>query len=94
MPHRLRSGGLAAPLSLKGSYPWYWGTCGTTISVGTCTVVIQYTPTVAGKPDTVELGYNDGANTQTATRRSQELALLSQSLLSQTGQPMTMVLVF
>ena len=61
--------GLSLPFKFKGgSYPGTGGTCGTTIVVGTCTVVVEYNPTVTGShSDTFNLDYYDGATNQTAT---------------------------
>ncbi len=62
--------GLSAPFLFKGgSYPGTAGTCGATIAVGNCTIVVTYTPTtVAVHGDTIQLDYTDGAAAQTATR--------------------------
>lgn len=62
--------GLVAPFLFKGgSYPGSGGTCGTTIGVGTCTIVVTYTPTTAAvHSDTIQIDYNDGFTTQVATR--------------------------
>lgn len=62
--------GVANPFSFKGgTYPGTGGTCGTTISSGTCTVVVTYTPnSVATHNGTVSVTYNDGANAQSTSR--------------------------
>ncbi len=61
---------LAAPYSFKGgSYPGTGGTCGATLSSGTCTVVITYTPNSAATHNsTVTINYFDGANNQSTSR--------------------------
>jgi len=62
--------GVANPYSFKGgSYPGTGGTCGPTISSGTCTVVVTYSPnSVATHNGTVSVNYDNGASTQTASR--------------------------
>lgn len=47
-----------------GTYPGTGGTCGVTITVGVnvCTIVVTYTPTVAGaQADSISLTYHNGA---------------------------------
>ncbi len=62
--------GFSAPYSYKGgAYPGTGGTCSTSLVVGTCTIVVTFAPTSTGTYNsTVQLSYNDGANSQTATR--------------------------
>jgi hypothetical protein len=63
--------GLATPFTFKGgSYPGTGGTCGASLAgSATCTVVVNYSPTAVGLlSDTIELSYNDGSTTQSATR--------------------------
>ncbi len=61
--------GLAAPFAFKGgTYPGTGGNCGTTIS-SNCTIVVTFTPTVAGfRSDTIELNYNDSTGVVSALR--------------------------
>src|SRR5690606_29490429 len=61
--------GLTAPFEFKdGSYPGTGGTCGTTIN-SNCTIVVTFSPTAnVTSNDTIEIGYDDGVTTQTATR--------------------------
>jgi hypothetical protein len=72
LPATAMSGtGLAAPFTFKGgSYPGSGGTCSTSLNASTaCTVVVTFNPSVTGPAgDTIELGYNDGAQAQNATR--------------------------
>lgn len=59
--------GLAAPFSfLGGAYPGTGGDCGATLaSTATCSIVVQFSPTVAGAAnDSVLLDYNDSAAAQ------------------------------
>lgn len=63
--------GLATPYAYAGgSFPGTGGDCSTTLAVGaSCTFVVAYAPLVDGvSSDTIEIGYNDGVTTQTATR--------------------------
>lgn len=65
------AGGLAAPFDFKGaSYPGTGGTCGATLApAATCTVVVDFDPTVAGSfSDDIDIEYNDGQGLQNATR--------------------------
>ncbi len=66
----LSGSGLSAPLTFKGgTYPGTGGTCSTTLSSGTCTVVVTYAPTANGSSSqTLQISYNDGVATRTATR--------------------------
>lgn len=62
---------LSAPYSFKGgSYPGTGGNCSTTLAGGaSCTVVVTFAPTVAGAQNaTLEISYNNGLTTTTATR--------------------------
>ena len=61
---------LSAPYTYKGgTYPGTGGTCGTSLSSGTCTIIVNYTPTANGVANqTLQLDYNDGAASQSATR--------------------------
>jgi alpha-tubulin suppressor-like RCC1 family protein len=55
--------GLSTPFSFNG------GTCGSTISSGTCTVIANFSPTAGGTVNqTLTLNYNNGASATTATR--------------------------
>ncbi len=70
----ISGGGLSAPFAYKGgSYPGTGGTCGGTINSGaSCTIVVTFNPTATGPfSSTVSLGYQDGAQAQTATRAVQ-----------------------
>ncbi len=62
--------GLSAPFSFAGgTYPGTGGTCGTTLSSGTCTIVVHYMPTtVATHNGTLQINYNDGFGAASATR--------------------------
>lgn len=64
--------GLADPFTFEGgTYPGTAGTCGTTLAAAaTCTIIVNFTPTVAGdvSNDTIDISYNDGVTTQHATR--------------------------
>lgn len=62
-------GGLSSPFDFKGgSYPGTGGTCGSTISAA-CTIVVTFNPTTSGvSNDTIQISYNDGKETQSATR--------------------------
>ncbi len=62
--------GLAAPYSYAGgSYPGTAGTCGTTMSSGTCTIVVNYSPNaVATHNTTLQLNYNNGFGAASSTR--------------------------
>ena len=67
----LSGSGLNPPFDFKGGgYPGTGGTCSGTIAVsGSCTIVVEYTPTTAGaQNDTIEIGYNNGLATVTAQR--------------------------
>ncbi|OFZ13294.1 MAG: hypothetical protein A2X86_16220 [Bdellovibrionales bacterium GWA2_49_15] len=66
----LSGAGLVAPFSYKdGSYPGTGGTCSGTLSVGSCTIVVNWAPTGVGLgSDTIEISYNDGAAAQIAMR--------------------------
>ena len=61
---------MAAPYAFQGgSYPGTGGTCGATIAVGNCTIVVTYTPTSSGTHnDGVQLNYNDGYEDTTVSR--------------------------
>ncbi len=63
--------GITAPFTFKGGgYPGTGGTCGGTLNAGsTCSIVVTFNPSVTGSfNQTVSLGYNDGAQVQSATR--------------------------
>lgn len=62
--------GLSGPFYFKGGvYPGIGGTCPATLSAGTCTMVVTFLPTGTGAvSQTINLGYNDGAVNQNATR--------------------------
>lgn len=63
--------GLSAPLAFKGgTYPGTGGNCAATISANsTCTLIVTYSPTASAvTSETLTLGYNDGAITQSTTR--------------------------
>ena len=79
--------GLEAPYTFKGgSYPGVGGTCGSTITVGTCTLVVSYTPTQAGTHnDTLQLSYNDGESSQSTTRAVTGAGLSPASLVISDG---------
>lgn len=59
-----------APFVWKGgTYPGTGGTCSTTLSSGSCTIVVTYTPnSVAAHSGSIGVNYNDGANNQSITR--------------------------
>ncbi|MBI1860721.1 MAG: choice-of-anchor D domain-containing protein [Deltaproteobacteria bacterium] len=62
---------LAAPYGYKGgSYPGTGGTCGASLAgSATCTLIVTYSPTATGATSsTINLTYNDGVATQTASR--------------------------
>jgi hypothetical protein len=52
-----------------GNYPGTGGTCGSYLADGdSCTVVVTFTPTSLGaKSDTLEIDYNNGNSTQSAS---------------------------
>lgn len=63
--------GLSAPFSFKGgSFPGSGGTCGSTLNASaSCTVVVAFNPSVTGTfSGTLNVGFDDGATTQTASR--------------------------
>lgn len=63
--------GLAAPFIFKGGsgYPGVGGDCTDTISPGTCTIIVTYTPTASGLlSDTIQINYTDGQAGANATR--------------------------
>ena len=66
----MSASGLTAPFTFKGgSYPGTGGTCAATLASGTCTIVVNYSPTATGSlTQTLNLAYNDGTSAQTATR--------------------------
>ena len=67
----MAGGGLAAPFNfLGGAYPGTGGDCATTLAASaTCTIVVEYAPTIAGTlTDQIELNYNDTVTSQTALR--------------------------
>jgi hypothetical protein len=62
---------LAAPYGFKGgAAPGTAGTCGATLAAGkTCTIVVTFSPTVAGEADaTLTVAYADGVTGRSATR--------------------------
>lgn len=61
--------GLSAPYQFKGgTYPGTGGTCGTTLSSGSCTLVIDFSPTNVGiKNQTLSLSYDNGTGARTKT---------------------------
>jgi hypothetical protein len=67
--------GLAAPFTFKGgSYPGVGGTCGATLAGGgtTCTIVVTYAPaTAAVHSDTIDISYDNGVTTTTASNTIQ-----------------------
>ncbi|OQW53503.1 MAG: hypothetical protein A4S09_07870 [Proteobacteria bacterium SG_bin7] len=65
--------GLAAPYSFKGgTYPGTGGTCGTTLSSGTCTIVMTYSPvSIGSSSNTFTFSYHSGATTQNVSRTMQ-----------------------
>ena len=65
------AGSLAAPYNyLGGTYPGTGGTCGATLAAAaTCTVVVEFAPTVGGPAtDTLDINYDDGQAPQVASR--------------------------
>jgi len=63
--------GLAAPFMFSGgAYPGVGGTCTSIITPGSnCTLDIVFSPAALGvSADTIDVGYNDGAAFQSATR--------------------------
>lgn len=58
---------LSAPYSFKGgSYPGTGGTCTDTLSTGSCSMVIDFSPTTTGiKDQTLTLSYDNGSTTRT-----------------------------
>lgn len=62
---------LSAPFNFKGgTFPGTGGNCTPTlVPADTCTVVVTFTPTVAGvHNETLQISFDDGTTTQTATR--------------------------
>ncbi len=62
---------LSAPFSYKdGTFPGTGGTCTATLAVSqTCTVIVVYSPTVAGAHSgTLTINFNDGAAARSSTR--------------------------
>jgi hypothetical protein len=74
-------GGLAAPFSFPGGYPG-GGTCGATLPAGaTCTVKVEFAPTVAGPAaSTINVAYNTGVVATNATQNVQGLGALPASI--------------
>ncbi|MCA9325968.1 choice-of-anchor D domain-containing protein, partial [Candidatus Saccharibacteria bacterium] len=63
----IAASGLAAPYNYKdGSYPGTGGDCSNLLApAGTCTIVITYSPTIAGTHnDTLQVDYQDGVTSQ------------------------------
>ena len=64
--------GLSAPFIFLGGsgYPGTGGTCAATLAAaGSCTIVVEYTPSATGLlSDTIDIAYNDGVTGQNATR--------------------------
>ena len=63
--------GLAAPFQFMGGvYPGTGGDCGATLAAGaSCNISLQFSPFATGLfADTIEISYNNGSSTQTATR--------------------------
>ncbi len=67
----MNGSGLAAPYTFTGGvFPGTGGTCSSTLAAGTtCTLVVEFAPTVAGvASDQIEINYNDGATAQLVSR--------------------------
>jgi hypothetical protein len=70
--------GLGAPIDFTGgTYPGTGGTCGTTLAgAGTCTIVVDYSPTTTGlHTATLTLNYHDGVTGQSSFRAIQGTGL-------------------
>ncbi len=70
----MNGSGLTAPFSYKGgTYPGTGGTCGASLApVGTCTIVVVFNPTAVGSfSSSANVGYFNGASSQTASRAVQ-----------------------
>ncbi len=68
------AGGLAAPFDFKdGTYPGTGGNCSTTLNASaSCTIVVDYVPSAAVlSSDTIEVSYNNGTGSTSATRAIQ-----------------------
>jgi hypothetical protein len=66
--------GLAAPFTFKGgTYPGTGGTCSTSLNASaSCTVVVTFAPTLSGlHADAMDIGFHNGAATQTSSRNIQ-----------------------
>ena len=79
---------LAAPFNYKGgTYPGTGGTCAASLApTATCTVIVQFAPTVTGTQNAVvNLTYNDGLTSQTSSRNVTGLAVPPASLTISDG---------
>lgn len=78
------SAGLSAPFSFRGgTFPGTGGTCTTTLSSGSCSIVVQFSPTATNTySDSFTIGYYDALNSQT----------LNQTVLGQSQPPATLTL--
>ncbi|RME18397.1 MAG: DUF2341 domain-containing protein [Bdellovibrio sp.] len=82
-------GGLSAPFSFTGTgYPGTNGTCGSTLTPSsTCTVEIQYAPTVNGlSSQSLDISFNNGVGAQVASAAVQGTAA-DPALLAITPNP-------
>jgi hypothetical protein len=74
---------LTAPFHFKdGTYPGTGGTCGTSLASGSCTMVVDFKPTVVGVfSQTLALNYNNGTSTKQITHTLSGTAV-AQAILS------------
>ncbi len=71
--------GLSAPFAFKGgTFPGTGGSCTATLAASTaCSIVVTYSPTVAGTQSSqIDISYNDGVTTMSTSRAVQGTGLL------------------
>lgn len=79
----LNPGSFSAPFGYAGGpYPGSAGTCGASLAGGqSCTIVVAFAPgSLGSQTATLTLGYNDGANAQSASRGMQGVGATPASL--------------
>lgn len=84
----LTGSGLTTPYSYKGGpFPGTGGNCGTSLAAGaTCTMVVSYAPSTTGAHNaTAQIGFFDGALSQTSSRALQGQGALPASLAISNG---------